>query len=95
MAKSFGDKSMNKQRMEFLFLFASLFFLFIVTEAQVTNRAVLDTTGDGRTDLHLVTHADPGGGLRVYWCSRAITNQSSQIGCTNLRFFAQPLETAQ
>src|SRR4030095_6462415 len=63
-----------------VFIFASfaLFAIFDVS-AQVTNRAVLDTDGDGRTDLHLSTRAfSP---EKLYWCSRPITNQTPQLGC--------------
>ena len=77
---------MNKFRPKsgVLIFVSAVLFAFHVTPAQVTNRAVLDTTGDGRTDLHLIAKADPGSGSRTYWCSRPITNQTVLIGCTNL-----------
>ena len=62
-----------------------LFFLFVLsfgsfqTSAQITNRAVLDADGNGRTDLHLVTHS----GLNTYWCWRYIGGPLSQIGYIN------------
>jgi hypothetical protein len=51
---------------------------------QITNKAVLDWTGDGRTDLYVVTHANDGTGLKTYFCRRAMTSQSSAIGFTDL-----------
>ena len=56
-------------------------FASINAPSQGVNQAkVLDVTGDGKTDFHLISHANPGIGLQTYWNYRANGNQSSQVG---------------
>jgi FG-GAP-like repeat len=64
----------------FIVLFVSLFVSINVFAQGVNQAKVLDINGDGKTDFHLISHANPGTGLQTYWNYRANGNQSSQTG---------------
>lgn len=85
---------MKTHNAKFLLLPFILLFCLFRTEAQTgPAKAVLDTDGNGRTDLHVIARqAGPNGTTRTYWCSRGSGGGGGvpQIGCTDFGqgFFA-------